>query len=136
MDELGDDEEAGAVGGGGGQDAEGVALRGAEATAEFLGGHGKVAGRDGAGRVFLPEIADSGLVEGQDLDDAAYFTRETVNDCVPDIVVGGGGYLPKAEADGREFECSAFEQGGGWLVKEAGDFRWGGKVCGDLHFLA
>ena len=131
-----DDEEPGAVGGSSGQDAEGVAFGGAEAAAELLGGHREIAGGDGAGGVFLPEIADGGLVEGQDLDDAADLPGKMPDRRRGCVEMGGGGNLPEAEADGRELEGSAFQEGGGGLEEVAGDFRRGGEVCGGLIFLA
>ena len=42
----------------------------------------------------------------------------------------------EAEADGRELEGSAFQEGGGGFTEEAGDFRRSGEVCGGLIFLA
>ena len=52
------------------------------------------------------------------------------------IEMGGCGDFPETEADGRELEGSAFQEGRGGLQEVAGDFRRNGEVCGGLIFLA
>ena len=75
-------------------------------------------------------------MEGQDLDDAAYLSGKMPDGCRGCVEMSGGGDLPEAEADGRELEGSAFQEGGGGFEEVAGDFRSGGEFCGGLIFLA
>ena len=75
-------------------------------------------------------------MEGQDIDDTAYLPWKMPDGCRSCVEMSGGGDLPEAETDGREFEGSAFQKGGGGFEEVAGDFRRGGQVCGGIIFLA
>ena len=75
-------------------------------------------------------------MEGQDLDDAADLPGKMLYWSRGCIEMGGCGDFPETEADGRELEGSAFQEGRGGLQEVAGDFRRNGEVCGGLIFLA